>query len=331
MIIDVHHHCVSPRALERVLAEPATYGIGEDSANLERLRWWYQYSNLEQRKVHLHEMGADGAVLSTSPGLHRYTAPLEQERRLCRVLNDGLAEWIDGEPLFRGMASVPLQDGPAAAEELRRATEELGLRGALLITHIGGRNLDAPDLEPFWEMAEGLQAPIFLHPNPLDVVAQERLGSRGLELGLGVAMDGTIAAASLVRAGVLDRHPRLHIVLSHGGWYFPIAFARLTYAYRNDIEDGRGASVEPPEAYLRRFYYDTVLYHPAPLHYLVRLVGADRLLLGTDYPYTPEFRESVRIIEALGLAANECEAILGGTAAELFSFEVNNRSEVTPA
>lgn len=350
MIIDMHHHGLPPRALDRILADPEAYGFagGAQSAEVERLRLWGPFTDLQEQKAELQQAGADGAVLSTVPYLPIYTLSLKQAQHLCRLLNDSLAEWIAGEASFRGMAAVPLQDGPAAAEELRRTSEELHLRGAMIATHIGGTNLDAPHLEPFWEAAEALQVPIFVHPNPADILARERLRSYGLQLHLGVSMEGTVAAASLVMSGVFDRYPRLKVILSHGGGYLSVAFGRLTHAYHYLREAsvppasarpggqqwrpmpslGPLISVpatEPPDAYLRRFYYDTVLFHPEPLLNLIRLVGADRVLYGTDYPFNPEFPQAVRAIEALGLAAEESEAILGGTAAKLYGFEGEGR------
>jgi aminocarboxymuconate-semialdehyde decarboxylase len=321
MIIDMHNHCVAPTALDRILMEPESHGFSENlqPRERERLSWWRQFTDLENRKAGLQEMGADGAVLSSSPGLSDYTLPLHQAQRLCETLNDGLSEWVRGKPAFRGMAAVPLQDGPKAAEDLRRAKEDLHLAGAMLVTHIGEWNLDAPEIEPFWEAAEALDVPIFIHPDPTRVAARNRLACYGLQTIIGVPMETTIAAATLVLSGVFDRHPKLKVVLSHGGGYLPIAFGRLTHAYRFN-EETRASAALPPEAYLKRFYYDTVLFHPEPLCNLIRLVGADRVLLGTDYPFNAEFPDTVRFIEALGLAAEESRAILGG-AAKLYGFE----------
>lgn len=329
MIIDMHNHCAAPSALERIFAELEYYGVTQSTQSplLQRLTYYRQFADLDGRKVQLREVGADAAVLSSGPGMPGTTMPLEQAQRLCRTLNDGLAEWIRGEPNFRGMATLPLQDGRAAAEELRRATQDLHLVGAMIPTHVAGKNLDVPDLAPFWEAAEALQAPIFIHPNPAEVLGRERMGLHGLALHLGVSIEGSIAAASLVTSGVLDRYPHLKVILSHGGGYFSLAFGRLTHAYQHQAEGMTHTAAEPPETYLRRFYYDTVLFHPEPLRYLIQLVGPDRVLLGTDYPFTIGFEYVRRALEALKLAADESEKILGGTAAELFGFAVS--AEVT--
>ena len=334
MIIDMHNHGVAPAAYERLIGEPFAYGARVEQRNDGR--WlvfddtmqqdprsldsqaWTLLTDLEQSKAHLRQIGADGAVVSTYISLHRYTLAADQALRLCRLLNDGLAGWIKDEPLFRGMAMLPLPDGAAAAEELERSTKQLGLKGAMLVTNAGdGRNLDLESLEPLWEAAESLDAPVFLHPS--NVAGIDRLGDYMLENLLGNPFDTTIAAASLILSGVLDRHPDLKVVLAHGGGYLPIAFARLNHGYAVNPATRRNAQ-HPPEAYLRRFYCDTILYHPYALKNLIELVGADRIVLGTDYPFNMEPPDAVNAIDALEIAREQSELILGN-AVQLYGFE----------
>jgi aminocarboxymuconate-semialdehyde decarboxylase len=333
LIIDMHSHVIAPRAFAGVKAEPERYGATYEEtpdgprftfadtmqmqAGLVTPDTWRRLGDIDLAKAHLRDIGADGAVVSTYISWHRYTLPLEHGLPLCRLINDGLAEWLKGERVFRGMATLPLGDGPAAAEELRRCTKDLGLIGAMLVTNTGdGKSLDAEHLEPLWQMAEELDAPIFLHPS--NVAGRDRLYGWALENLIGNPLDTTIAAASLILSGVLDRHPRLKIVLSHGGGYFAFGVGRLTHGYHNNPATRRTAK-EPPDAYVRRFYYDTILYHPAALRYLIDLVGADRIMLGTDYPFNMEPPNAVRAIEALEIAREESEKILGN-AAELYGF-----------
>jgi aminocarboxymuconate-semialdehyde decarboxylase len=334
MIIDMHNHGVAPAAYERLLGEPFAYGariehrndgrwlVFEDSMQQDPRsldsQAWALLTDLEQSKSHLRDIGADGAVVSTYISLHRYTLDAEKALRLCRLLNDGLAAWIRDEPQFRGMAMLPLPDGAAAATELERSTTQLGLKGAMLVTNAGeGRNLDLPELEPLWEAAEALNAPLFLHPT--NVAGSDRLGDYMLENLLGNPFDTTIAAASLILSGVLDRHQDLKVVLAHGGGYLSTAFARLNHGYEVNPATRRHAA-QPPEAYLKRFYYDTILYHPYALMNLIELVGAGRIVLGTDYPFNMEPPEAVRAIEALEIARDQSEQILGN-AAQLYGFE----------
>jgi aminocarboxymuconate-semialdehyde decarboxylase len=333
VIIDMHSHVIAPRAFERVKAEPQAYGASyeetpdgprfgfadtmQQQAGLLTPDTWRRLGDLDLAKAHLRDIGADGAVVSTYISWHRYTLPLAQGLPFCRLLNDSLAEWLKGEHAFRGMATLPLGDGAAAAAELRRTTHDLGLVGAMLVTNTGdGRSMDADHLEPLWQAAEELDAPIFLHPS--NVAGRDRMYAWALENLIGNPLDTTIAAASLILSGVLDRHPRLKIVLSHGGGYFAFGAGRLTHGYLTNPNTRRTAK-EPPQAYVRRFYYDTILYDPRALRYLIDVVGADRIMLGTDYPFNMEPPDAVRAIEALEVAREESEKILGN-AAQLYGF-----------
>ncbi|MPZ48091.1 MAG: amidohydrolase family protein [Dehalococcoidia bacterium] len=332
MIIDMHSHIIAPSAFARLKSEPRTYGASyEETENGPRFSFndtmqmqaglvtpdtWRSLTEMDLVKAHLPQIGADGAVLSTYISWHRYTLPMEFQLPLCRLINDGLAEWIKGEDAFRGMATLPLQDGAAAAAELRRTTGD-GLIGAMLVTNTGdGRSLDADHLEPLWQAAEELDAPIFLHPS--NVAGRDRMYGWALENLIGNPLDTTIAAASLILSGVMDRHPRLKVVLSHGGGYFPYGIGRLAHGYANNPATRKTAK-QSPEAYLRSFYYDTIVYSPLALKYLIELVGPDRIMLGTDYPFNMEPPDAVRAIEALEVGKEESQRILGN-AAELYGF-----------
>lgn len=322
----MHHHGLAPEALSRMEREPGRFGVEMVTAEGKHVLRFLdgktvrvppKWTDLAERKAHLAAMGIDGAVLSTQIDLHRYTLPAEEGIALARALNDGMADWLDGEPMLRGMATLPLQDGGAAAEELRRATEDLGLVGAMIKTHVAGRNLDAPELEPLWQAAEALRAPIFIHPS--DVLgASDRLSCYYMANLLGNPFETTMAAASLILAGVLDRHPDLTLVLAHGGGYLSLAFGRLTHGYTH-VAEVQFPAKEPPGNYLRRFFYDTILYDLRALEYLVELVGAERILVGSDYPFPMEPEEIVGMVRQLAIPPAEQDRILEN-AARLYGF-----------
>lgn len=184
---------------------------------------------------------------------------------------------------FLGLGTVPLHRPEAAAAELRRCMAELGLRGVTIGSDAGeGRELDAPDLEPFWAAAEDLGALILLHPS--DVPGAARMGQYHLRNLVGNPMATAHAAARLIFGGVLDRHPGLRIVLSHGGGALPWIAGRLDHGYRVRPECG-SACAQPPSAYLRRFWYDTVVFEAGARRWLREQVGADRVVFGTDTPF----------------------------------------------
>lgn len=323
MIVDMHHHAVPPEAVARLRRDPGRYGCRfEDTPSgpvLTFLDGWGRplpisgrMTDLVERKAHLREIGADGAVISVWIDFHRYRMDPRRGQELAAMLNDTLAEWLRAEPRLRAMATLPLQDGEAAARELARAKADLAMPGAMIMTHVGDANLDDPGLEPLWTAAESLRTPLFLHPT--DVAGKDRLGCYFLENLLGNPFETTIAAATLIMSGVLDRHPDLEIVLAHGGGYLSLATGRLSHGFsHNPAVDFPAES--PPEAYLRRFYYDTILYRPEAVAHLANLVGRDRLLFGTDYPFTMEMEDPLRTLRGLGFD----DAALG-RAAEVYGF-----------
>jgi aminocarboxymuconate-semialdehyde decarboxylase len=337
MIIDMHNHVLAPGAIEAIERDPEAYGAsvtrGPDGVALafnDDLRGGHQtgsstgrlFSDMTAAKQHLANIGADGAVMSTLTALHRYTLPIEQNVRLCRLLNDELSKWITGDPLLKGMATLPIPDGYAAAEELRRATVDLHLKGAMIGTNLETQedNLDDPRLEPLWQAAQELEAPLFLHPTS-PFAGGRRLAKWGLNQTLGNAIETTIAVASLIQSGVLDRYPDLKVVTAHGGGYFALAYGRLSHVFTTTT-DGRGnetAASSSAESYLSRLYYDTILHRPQSLTYLINLVGADRVLFGTDYPYGNEPENPVRQVQSLPISEAQKETVLTN-AARLYGF-----------
>lgn len=349
-VIDTHNHVVPPGAIEAVVADPDRYGAklnpeNERGASLtwaddwggnffykggmsqwgyppERLSTYDAYANLDNAKAHLKRIDADGAVFSTFMGWHRYTLPEQQKLALCRLLNDETAKWITGEPMLKAMATLPLPDGDAAAEELRRTNRDLNMVGAMIQTNLQAEpwNLDDARLEPLWQAAQDLDVPLYLHPsggaNPN--VGSERLGGWGLNF-LGNAIETTIAASYLIASGVMDRFPDLKLVLPHGGGYLSVAYGRVSHYYHVQPETTGKVSKQEASQYLQRFYYDSILHRPESLTYLIKLVGAERVVFGTDYPFTNEPPDPVNQIRELDISQAERDAALG-SAAKLYGF-----------
>jgi aminocarboxymuconate-semialdehyde decarboxylase len=245
-----------------------------------------------------------------------YWADADLGARLARLYNDELAATVAQRPdRLAGLATVPLQDIAAAIQELERAVSRLGLRGVYIGSNIGGKDLDHPDLFPFLARAEALRAPVFLHP--IDVLGVERLRAYYLHNGLGNPYETALAAARLIFGGVLDRLPRLQVCLGHAGGALPFLFGRLDRVYRVRPE-ARQTLRRAPGTYLRRFTYDTIAHSEPALRYLIGLVGADRVALGSDYRFDMGLLDPVAPVRALRpLARADREAILGGTAAKL--------------
>ncbi len=231
-------------------------------------------------------------------------------------MNEGLAESLARVgPQLRGLASVPLQDPAGAAAELRYAVESLGFRGAMIDTNVSRRPLGDPALDPFWRAAMELGVPVILHPFVLEPV--ERFDQFYLHNLVGYPFETTLAACSLIFGGTLDRMPELSVVLVHGGGFVPYQLGRFDRGHAARPEPRSGGS-GPASRYVRRFYYDTLTHSARSLCFLCDVVGADRLLLGSDFPFGMGDPEPVRAVRESGLDEDDVRATLGENAVKLF-------------
>ncbi|MDI3298138.1 MAG: amidohydrolase family protein [Bacillota bacterium] len=320
MVVDVHAHHVPPALLERVAAGEVAAEVELHRAG-EAVRLLFPRSatrpfppamtDLEARLAHMDALGIDLQLLSFWAEAYGYDLPREASLRYHAAANEELARAAARRPdRFRWMATVPLPWGEEAAREAERAAG-LGAVGVMVGTQADGRELDAPELAPFWDAAEALQLPVMIHPA---LGQAPRLGRYYLNNLLGNPFETTVAASALVLGGVLERHRRLRLLLVHGGGYFLLASGRLDHGWRVRAETRTVA--EPPSAFLERFAYDTILYDDRLLAALAARVGSGRLLLGTDYPFDMEPPEPVAQIRRLfGPAARQ---VLEENARKLF-------------
>jgi aminocarboxymuconate-semialdehyde decarboxylase len=204
-----------------------------------------------------------------------------------------------------------MQAPKQAADELRHAVTVLGMRGAQIGSNIAGRNLDDPEFEPVWAAAAELDAFILVHPN--NVAGAERLSSYYLTNLIGNPLDTTIAGACLVFSGVLERYPSLKVCLAHGGGFLPYQAGRLVHGWHVRAEPKKKLG-RPPTDSLKRFYFDTMVHSQEALEFLVGSAGAERVLLGSDYPFDMGMTDAVLTVRALQVGAAEQSAILGETA-----------------
>jgi aminocarboxymuconate-semialdehyde decarboxylase len=324
MIIDLHAHFVPRSFLEAIEKDGAPFGatIRRDGADPTMMLGGRPFGPItphyHEAKPRLKDMDkarVDMQVLSLNPPMV-YWADADLGTRLARIYNDELAAAVSARPdRLAGLATVPLQDVPASVEELTRAVTQLGLRGVYIGSNIGGKDLDHPDLFPFLAKAEALRAPVFIHP--IDVLGVERIRAYYLHNGLGNPFDTAVAAARLILGGVLDRLPRLQVCLAHAGGALPYLIGRLDRVYRMRTE-AKGKARRTPSAYLRRFTFDTITHHEPALKYLIGLVGADRVAVGSDYRFDMGLLDPTAPVRALRpLAKKDRDAILGGTAAKL--------------
>ncbi len=233
---------------------------------------------------------------------------------IARINNDALAAACARHPdRFVPLASVPLQDPLAAAVELERAAQ-LGLRGVEIPPNVLGQGLDEPQFEVFWEAAEALHIVVCIHP--FEAAPQGMLARYGLGNLVGNLYDTGLAAALLIYGGILERHPALRVVLYHAGGAFPSLLGRLDMGYRNNPEC-QAALPRPPSTYVNQFAFDTIAFRQDMLRYLVNTYGAERLVVGSDYPLPAGLAHPVAEVKALGLEPEAESAVLGGNASRL--------------
>jgi aminocarboxymuconate-semialdehyde decarboxylase len=327
----MHAHHVPAALLELVEREGRDHGFGAQRD--EHGRWNLQLPGGASRVVppplvngerYLTQMGdqqLERRVLSGWNEVFGYDLEPAAAAWWCAVQNDALADIVSASPSrLAGLTTVPLQDPAQAAAELVRAVQQLGFRGALIGTHVRGANLDAEELTPFWEAASELAVPVVVHPGTASL-DQRRMSQYFMGNTVGNPAETTLAAASLIAGGVLERFPELQIVLVHGGGFLPYQLGRLQKAFvvRDEVPKDAGRE---PLALMRRFHYDTILHHPAALAHLVAVVGAERLLFGTDFPF--EMAEQRPPQEWLGPALPdpaELAAASAGNARRLFRLD----------
>ncbi|HSF31366.1 MAG TPA: amidohydrolase family protein [Candidatus Tectomicrobia bacterium] len=271
--------------------------------------------DLEERWQDMEQQGVDRQILSVWTDLSGYGMPPEAGARWHRLLNEIICdEAHQHTQRLSALASVPLQDAQRAARELEYGVRQCGAVGGVIAANVDGVNLGEAPLDEFWATAVQLDVPLFIHPTQPTPLPRTR--HYGLNQIVQYTYDTTASIGSLIFSGVLDRFPDLKLILSHGGGYFPYQAGRFDRVYR-DLEPSKAPS-QAPSAYLRRFFYDTILHHPMALRYLRDLVGSERLLLGTDYPFPMDDRTALKRLEQAGCTADEIAAIGGGNAQSLF-------------
>jgi aminocarboxymuconate-semialdehyde decarboxylase len=269
--------------------------------------------DLERRLQDMDATGVDVHVLSATPQTYLYKLGTPA----AAIQNDQIAKLVKQQPeRFMGIGTLPMQSGEEAAAELRRIVKTLGLRGAMFASNVLGKNLDDPEFEPLWAAAQELGAFLFIHPN--NVAGADRLKSYYLVNLIGNPLDTTIAAACLVFGGVFDRYPRLKVCLSHGGGFTPYQAPRWTHGWDVRPEPKKNIAKRPTEI-IEHFIYDTILHSKETLEFLIKRAGAQRVVLGSDYPYDMGMMDCVAHVRSLDISERDKQTILHDRAAELLT------------
>ncbi|MBI3436698.1 MAG: amidohydrolase [Proteobacteria bacterium] len=323
--VDIHSHVAVPRAIEFVkphldlttiplahFATPETKAINARQDEERRSRM----TQYDERLADMDGMGIDMQLVMPPPPQCYYSLPPDIAVPATQMVNDGVAEYVAKQPdRFVALGSTPLSCGAEAVKELERCMTTLKFKGVQILTNVNGLELSHPDFAPFWKKAEELGALVLLHPNGF--TEAKRLTRFYFNNVIGNPFETTLAIHYLIFDGVLERHPNLKILCVHGGGYLAAYCGRIDHAWgaRADV---RADLPQPPTSYLKKLYFDTVVFTPHQLDVLVRVFGVDHILMGTDYPYDMgEYDPIGHIASVKSVGASTMAAIAGGNARRL--------------
>jgi aminocarboxymuconate-semialdehyde decarboxylase len=332
--VDVHAHLLLPevealvggqpghaeaRALDARRNGPAALAVSGPmvGARIPKL------TDVAVRLAAMDEAGVDIQLVSPSPSQYHYWAAPELAEQMCVLANEAVAEHCAKAPeRLRGLGFVPLQH-PSLAVRLLDHALGLGLAGVEISSHAPGHGgarsveLSDPRLEDFWARAAETGAVVFVHP--FGCTLDERLDQWYLSNTVGQPVENAVALSHLIFSGVLDRHPALKVLAAHGGGYLPTHIGRSDHAWRART-DTRGCEREPG-SYLKQLYFDSLVHDPAVLRELLRTAGADRVVLGSDFPFDMGCEDPVGALREAGLSAADLDAVRGGNAVTLLCLE----------
>ncbi|MGI5426489.1 amidohydrolase family protein [Streptomyces sp. CA-179760] len=323
--VDVHAHVLIPevealvaglpglaeaKALDARRNGPAAQAVSGPMV-AERIP---RLTDVAVRLAAMDAQGVDVQLVSPSPSHYHYWADEETAEKVYRVANEATAAHCAQAPgRLHGLGLAPLQHPEQAVRALELAMG-MGLLGVEISSHAPGRELSDPAYEPFWTRAEETGAILFLHP--FGCTLDERLDQWYLSNTVGQPTENAVALSHLIFSGVLDRHPELKLIAAHGGGYLPTHIGRSDHAWSARSDAGAGCA-HLPSSYLKRLYFDSLVHDPQVLRALIGAVGADRVLLGSDFPFDMGTEDPVDALRAARLPDDDFHAVRGGNATTL--------------
>jgi aminocarboxymuconate-semialdehyde decarboxylase len=265
----------------------------------------------------LHDCDTHGVhvqVLSTVPVMFSYWAQPQDCLDLSVFLNDHIADIVARYPKrFIGLGTVPMQDPDLAVQELERC-KRIGLAGVQIGTHVNGVNLNSPAMFSFFQACQDLEMPVFVHP--WDMLAKDRMADYWMPWLVGMPAETTLAICSMIFGGVFEKLPGLKVAFAHGGGSFPGTIGRIEHGFNCRPDLVAVHNPHNPRKYLNQFYFDSLVHDTHALEYLVKLMGPERIALGTDYPFP--LGEDVPGLLIRNMAYDDAtkERLLSGTALE---------------
>jgi aminocarboxymuconate-semialdehyde decarboxylase len=277
--------------------------------------------DLDQRLADMEAMKLDVMAISCTPQQFYYVLEPSLGAESSHIVNDAIAAAVKAHPTrFTGIGTVPLQDTDLAIKELDRCVNDLGFGSVQIGCRVRNEELSAERLEPFWARCQEHDILVFLHPSSFE---SPRLRQHYQTNIVGNPLDTTVAVHYLIFDGVMARYPKLKVYLSHGGAFAAAYSARMDHAYAAR-EDCRVKIYEKPSTYMKRFYFDTIVFSVDQLEYLIKKWGADHIALGTDYPADMIEADPVEhVYQVPGLSEADREKICGLNALKLLNLDAS--------
>jgi aminocarboxymuconate-semialdehyde decarboxylase len=272
--------------------------------------------DIAKRREMMAKMGVDFQVIAPAPAQQNYWADEDLQCALSRVQNEDIAALVAQDPAhFAGMGTLPMRFPGRAVEEAVHAVEQLGLRGFQIDTRVENFELSHAAFDPLYARLANLRIPLFVHP--LGFSHGQRLGDFFMVNSVGQPIEETIAIAHFIMGGILDRHPDLDVVIAHGGGFYPFYAARLDHAWKVRPEVRR-LTADAPSTYLKRLWFDTCVFSAELIDNLIKTVGLDRVMMGSDYPFDMGDPDPVGLVNKAKLSDTDRQKVLFGNASRLF-------------
>jgi len=327
-VVDVHTHMLCDEWVRRIRKYGApAYAVGKRPDGQEGLiehgvptmALQPALFDYPHRLRCMNEAGIDIAILSlTSPNVYWGSAAVSAES--ARVINDDMAAAQRAYPgRIRYLASLPWQYPELAVPELARACDT-GAVGVMVLANIEGRHLTDPLFAPIWGEIDRRRLPVLVHPTAPIGAEKMDLDSVRLHPTVGFTFDTSLAVLRMVLEGFFDRYPNLKIIAAHGGGFLPFIVGRIDMFYRSNFPYQKKIA-EPPSSYLKRIYYDAVVYQMDALQMCINLAGAERVLFGTDFPMPTDIPRILGQVNAL--PDSQAEKVRGGNAVRIFNLETS--------
>ena len=327
--VDVHAHTMVPEAIEMTkpylkpeleprmfFSSPLTKEVNAEFYRLSAPK----YTDPDTRLADMDAMGIDVQLVAITPLQYFYWADADLSPRVVATQNDAIAALAAHRPdRLVPVGTLPLSHPQEAVSEVARVVER-GMTSVEIGADVNGSDLDHPDLEPVWSALEEHRVTVILHP--AGFTEAKRLTDYYLVNVIGMPLSTTLAVTRLILAGVFERHPGLQMVLVHGGGYLPYYWARTDHAFRHRPEM-RGNIDRLPSEYLGDLYFDLTVFDPELVDTLAARVGADHLMIGTDYPFDMGETDPLALLSHTNLTPDEIDLVAGENAARVFRLKMS--------